>query len=987
MPETIGAAILWLAGSSSLAGTTVLSVSTAAIVGTVALTGASILASLALTPRLPSLGSADAQQAVRQPVPSRRRYYGRVKIAGPWAFLANKEGGLRGVLILGDGPLDAIESFWLNDQQVEVNEAGAVRTAPYLFFDTSRVFLFPDLGASDAVAPATLVSEFPDVWTSSHRGRGIARLVLRCDPVGPPRDSPKVYPAGWPVPRVIARSALIRNAAAPTDPAAWSENWADIARHFAVHPDGADLPESMITLEQALWTQARADCAAAVNLKAGGTEARWRASGGYTFDEEARAVWSRILAAADAKIWLTARGGVGVRVGAPRTPSKRIDQDAGILAYQLRTGLGPDEIANVVHAQFTSPAHDYQPTDADPWVDTASVEAYGERVATLPGAWVTSHAQMRRLMKAAYHRANPAVLGTVVTDFRGLGLVGETEAILAVPDFSPTEWPVEIVRYRINLQTQQIAFEVRGFDPATAYAWDAATEEGTAPATAAATSDDAVPVPVGLVAVPTTRTVGGVVVPVFTVSVTTPSAVGLELEIEHRRDGESVWLPLPVADGAFSAETAAVSSGVWEFRARFRRGAVTGDWTATIEATAAAGTAPAAPVTMIATLDGSTVTLEATAANDALHYATQFWRAGADWVGRTTPADNAWRSICWSPERALFVAVAISGTGNRVMTSPDGITWTARTSAADNAWRSVCWSPERALFVAVAASGTGNRVMTSPDGITWTARTSAADNDWFGVAWAPSLGLFAAVAISGTGNRVMTSPDGITWTARTSAADNQWVYVCWSPELALFCAVAITGTGNRVMTSPDGITWTARTSAADNVWRAVCWSPERSLFVAVANTGTGDRVMTSPDGVTWTARTSAADNRWRGVAWAQGLNLFAATAESGTGNRVMTSPDGITWTARPTGTDNEWQHVAWAPSLGIFAAPAVTGTGNRALTSRARATLGTPRVGGPNQTVTLLDLPGAGSWLYWATAQNSLGAASSPAGPDDVTVS
>ena len=42
-----------------------------------------------------------------------------------------------------------------------------------------------------------------------------------------------------------------------------------------------------------------------------------------------------------------------------------------------------------------------------------------------------------------------------------------------------------------------------------------------------------------------------------------------------------------------------------------------------------------------------------------------------------------------------------------------GIVWTARTSAADNSWISVCWSPERGLFVAVANSGTGNRVMTS----------------------------------------------------------------------------------------------------------------------------------------------------------------------------------------------------------------------------------------------------------------------------------
>jgi len=127
--------------------------------------------------------------------------------------------------------------------------------------------------------------------------------------------------------------------------------------------------------------------------------------------------------------------------------------------------------------------------------------------------------------------------------------------------------------------------------------------------------------------------------------------------------------------------------------------------------------------------------------------------------------------------------------------------WTARTSAADNSWRSVCWSPELSLFVAVAETGTGNRVQTSPNGINWTIRTSAADNNWNSVCWSPELSLFVAVAYTGTGNRVQTSPDGINWTIRTSAADNSWISVCWSPELSLFAAVAETGTGNRVMTS------------------------------------------------------------------------------------------------------------------------------------------------------------------------------------------
>jgi hypothetical protein len=87
------------------------------------------------------------------------------------------------------------------------------------------------------------------------------------------------------------------------------------------------------------------------------------------------------------------------------------------------------------------------------------------------------------------------------------------------------------------------------------------------------------------------------------------------------------------------------------------------------------------------------------------------------------------------------------------MTSPDGITWTIRTSAADNDWTSVAYG--NGLFVAVASTGTANRVTTSPDGIAWTIRTSVADNEWYAVTY--GNGLFVAVATTGTANRVMNS--------------------------------------------------------------------------------------------------------------------------------------------------------------------------------------------------------------------------------------
>ena len=127
-----------------------------------------------------------------------------------------------------------------------------------------------------------------------------------------------------------------------------------------------------------------------------------------------------------------------------------------------------------------------------------------------------------------------------------------------------------------------------------------------------------------------------------------------------------------------------------------------------------------------------------------------------------------------------------------------GITWTSRTSATDNNWWGVTYGNVNGngLFVAVASSGTGNRVMTSPDGITWTSRTSAADNNWFSVIY--GNGLFVAVAAFVGTQRVMTSQDGINWTLRNAANNTlNWTKITYSNDIF----VSVAAFSGSVMTS------------------------------------------------------------------------------------------------------------------------------------------------------------------------------------------
>ena len=58
----------------------------------------------------------------------------------------------------------------------------------------------------------------------------------------------------------------------------------------------------------------------------------------------------------------------------------------------------------------------------------------------------------------------------------------------------------------------------------------------------------------------------------------------------------------------------------------------------------------------------------------------------------------------------VLVVAMVAGASPASAADP-GIDWTSRTSAADNDWYSVTYG--NGLFVAVAGSGTGNRVMTS----------------------------------------------------------------------------------------------------------------------------------------------------------------------------------------------------------------------------------------------------------------------------------
>ena len=154
----------------------------------------------------------------------------------------------------------------------------------------------------------------------------------------------------------------------------------------------------------------------------------------------------------------------------------------------------------------------------------------------------------------------------------------------------------------------------------------------------------------------------------------------------------------------------------------------------------------------------STITIDNKSTND-INLSVSTWTTQ---LMDSITLTSGWQSATYA--NGLFVAVAISGvSGNRVMTSPDGITWTIRTSAADNSWWSVTYG--NGMFVAITSDSTSTPVMSSPDGINWTLRIGLPSS-----ILTYGGGLFLSIS----GSNVATSSNGVTWSTSTGIYSNSW---------------------------------------------------------------------------------------------------------------------------------------------------------------------------------------------------------------------
>jgi hypothetical protein len=593
MPETLGSLILSaiaVEGSAtvlSIGSFTVTASQVATAVASVALAAGSAAISASAMSQSPA-DPGTAQTPFRQAIPARRRYYGVNRIAGAMMLVEVRDGVQYNLYALCDGPIEAIDNLWLNDEIITVDGSGGVQEYPYQGLDapfSPIVFVFTQLGESTQAALSKLTTDLSDIWTSDHRLRGVATMLVAAGSV-PPQSFLTVFPGGMPKGSVEGRFAKLYDprldSTVPTGSGshriATSSTWEYAANPVLIlldylkHADGHAIPASYFDGVLEDWGDEAAICDETVALKAGGTVARWAAHGGYSFDEPRKDVVGRILEAMDGWLYLRADGKIGVRAGKLRTPTVTLtDQD--VTGYEVQNGADALSAANTIRASYVSPDHDYQRVDAEPWIDTADVAIRGSKDARLDLAMVQNFSQARRLMKRAALRANPRQIVTLTTTIMGLQAFGERYVELDIPSENLVGI-YENVGASIDTGTMTCTLSLRSV-PDDLDDWDAATEEGTAPPIPDEAGDSGSETPASLAAtVGTVDIGGGVLQPQMTISCATPSDGALTFRPEYKRNGAAGWTQVTVAAGTWSVATGPLAAGVYSVRARFVKGGV-----------------------------------------------------------------------------------------------------------------------------------------------------------------------------------------------------------------------------------------------------------------------------------------------------------------------------------------------------------------------------------------------------------------------------
>lgn len=497
MAETIGALLLapLIGQAAALFTIGATTITLATVVGTAALAAGAIGLQMLLArpgavpgtdagaPALPSPDS--GHQALRQTVPPRLAGYGElVRLAGSYVLYEEKDGNSFDIMALLHGEITAFRGYYLHDDVVELDGSGVVQEQGDGRYAGNVIAIKTRFGVASETAYSEVTTALSAIWTSAHKGNGIASALLICGATGDPTTWHNTFPRGKPELSVVADLIAILD---PRDGVTRVTNNPVLQLiDFLTSSDrgmGLDYAALITPVLDALMAEADL-CDVLVATASGATEKRYEGRGTFTLDSDPADVVATILESCDGWIGETGDGALALWVGVYRAPTVTFTADH-IKGFRLEKGVPDEQLVNELTIDFTSPLADYKTVPGQPWRDEASISEVGKiRSQRFALPWVYSHSQARRLAKRKMARLNAPIRGTISTTLYGLAALGQRWIAIEAGEIHSdlAGLVIEVLPgAKIDLVNARLTFPFVKVNPNEIDAWDPETEEGTAP--------------------------------------------------------------------------------------------------------------------------------------------------------------------------------------------------------------------------------------------------------------------------------------------------------------------------------------------------------------------------------------------------------------------------------------------------------------------------------------------------------------------------
>ncbi|MBC7148991.1 MAG: hypothetical protein H5U22_06390 [Rhizobium sp.] len=543
------------------------------------------------SPRAPK--PEDGKFNLKQTVPPLTYVLGRVKKAGDYVFLEEKDGTAYHILCWAGHRIQGFVTHYLHDEAVTLDGNGDV-TAPAHFFINGRyvVRILTRLGLNAETAYSSVVSAFPTIWSTSHRGDGLATVCMTCGPVGQEKFM-DVYTNQMPEHSAIGDGMRLYDPR--TETTAFSKNLALFRLWHLTHPVGGKLTLDDLYIPD--WINAANVCDENVTNRDGDTESRYHGGLWFRSNSDPIEVGRLMDQAAELVVYERPDGKVGVHAGEYVAPTVRLT-DTDIISAQLDVNTRRSGTVLAVRGRYTNPADGYATNDAAIYGDPyGEVDDSTERTSTLENQVIQSHNHIQRLQKIAYIRKNARRVSILAHYEAAKGVLSSRFVKVHLPP-KMTEEIIEITSTpKLSLRDLTISFSGIVV-PSTLYDFVAATEEGEPGATVTPIESDGVPTPTGFSATIETEVVAGGQTAAYVYGSWTHVNDALIYEMEYERTDLST-APVSVFsdEGEDNLRSGYLADGE-EYRIRLRAwgGGTSSAWTGYTTLTATAD--PVAPAAL-----------------------------------------------------------------------------------------------------------------------------------------------------------------------------------------------------------------------------------------------------------------------------------------------------------------------------------------------------------------------------------------------------